>query len=47
MNGLSWIVIVIPTTVISGYALYLLISGIKRLTGLGLEEVIHSKQPTG
>ena len=43
MNGLSWIVIVIPTTIISGYALFLLIRGIKRLTGLELEEVIHSK----
>lgn len=43
MNGLSWIVIVIPTTIISGYALYLLIHGIKQLTGLGLEEVVHSK----
>ncbi|MDE0768337.1 MAG: MFS transporter [Opitutaceae bacterium] len=43
MNGLSWIVIVIPTTIISGYALFLLIRGIKQLTGLDLEEVFHSK----
>ena len=43
MNGLSWIVIVIPTTIISGYALFLLIRGIKQLTGLELEDVIHSK----
>ncbi|MCH6258875.1 hypothetical protein MLD52_20115 [Puniceicoccaceae bacterium K14] len=43
MNALSWVVIVIPTMVITGYALWLLFGGIKRLTGLTMEESMRTK----
>ncbi len=45
MNALSWPVIVIPTMVITVYALWRLISGIKRLSGLEFEEMMHAPPP--
>ncbi|MCB1122116.1 MAG: MFS transporter [Verrucomicrobiae bacterium] len=41
MNALSWPVIVIPSTVIMMFALWKLISGLSRLTGLKMEEMMH------
>lgn len=43
MNALSWVVIVIPTMLITGYALYLLLGGIKKLTGLTMEDAMRTK----
>jgi len=43
MNALSWPVIVIPTMIITVFALWRLISGIKKMTGLGLEEMMHTQ----
>lgn len=43
MNALSWVVIVIPTMIITGYALYLLLGGIKKLTGLTMEQAMKAK----
>ena len=43
MNALAWIVIIIPTMIITGYALWRLLVGIKKLTGLDFESVIRSK----
>ena len=43
MNVLSWPVIVIPTMIITIFALWRLIGGIKKLTGLGLEEMMHAQ----
>ena len=43
MNVLSWPVIVVPTMIITVFALWRLISGIKKLTGLGLEEMMHAQ----
>jgi hypothetical protein len=45
MNVLSWPVIVIPTMIITVFALWRLISGIKRLTGLTFEEMMHAPPP--
>ena len=42
MLSLSWPVIVIPVTVVMVVALWRLISGIKRLTGLELEEILRT-----
>lgn len=41
MNALSWPVIVVPTMIITVFALWRLISGIKRLSGLEFEEMVH------
>ena len=41
MNALSWPVIVLPTMVITVFALWRLITGITRLTGLRFEEMMH------
>ncbi|WP_221029677.1 VC0807 family protein [Actomonas aquatica] len=43
MNALSWPVIVLPTMVIMIFALWRLVSGITRLTGLKFEEMIHAE----
>lgn len=45
MNALSWPVIVIPTMIITVYALWRLISGIKRLSGLEFEQMMHTPPP--
>lgn len=42
MNALSWPVIVVPTMIITIFALWRLISGIKRLSGLSFEEMMHT-----
>lgn len=42
MNALSWPVIVVPTMVITIYALWRLVAGITKLTGLKLEEMLHA-----
>ena len=41
MNLMSYPVIVLPCMVITMFALFYVIRNIKRLTGLGLEDVIH------
>jgi hypothetical protein len=41
MNLLSWPVIALPSTAIMMFALWRLLSGITRLTGLPLEEIFH------
>jgi len=43
MNALSWPVIVVPTMVITLYALWRLIGGLRRLTGLPFEELFHAE----
>ena len=45
MTALSWPVIVIPSTIIMGYALWRLFAGIKRLTGLNMEAVLKTPPP--
>ncbi|MGY8716291.1 MAG: VC0807 family protein, partial [Verrucomicrobiia bacterium] len=45
MNALSWPVIVVPTMIITIYALWRLIGGIKRLSGLQFEEMMHTPPP--
>ncbi|SMF69414.1 VC0807 family protein [Pseudobacteriovorax antillogorgiicola] len=44
MTALSWPVIVIPSMIVMFFALYKLLNGIKKLTGLSLEEVMHAQQ---
>lgn len=41
MNLLSWPVIVLPSTAMSMYALWRLLGGIRRITGLELEQLMH------
>ncbi len=43
MNALSWPVIVVPTMVIMVFALWRLISGITRLTGMKFEDMMHAE----
>lgn len=43
MTALSWPVIVLPSMVLMMVALFKLLKGIKALTGLDLEEVLHSQ----
>jgi hypothetical protein len=43
MNILSWPVIVVPTMIISLFALWRLISGVMRLSGLKFDEVFHAE----
>ena len=45
MTALSWPVIVIPSTIVMAYALWRLFAGIKRLTGLGMEDVFKTPPP--
>jgi len=45
MNALSWPVIVVPTMIITVFALWRLVSGIKRLSGLTFEEMMHVPPP--
>lgn len=42
MNALSWPVIVIPTMIMTLYALWRLIGGLKRLTGLEFDAMFHA-----
>ena len=42
MNALSWPVIVVPTMIITVYALWRLMKGIMNYTGLGFEELMHA-----
>ena len=44
MNALSWPVIAIPSTLIMMVALWKLISGLTKLTGLHFEDMIHEAQ---
>jgi hypothetical protein len=41
MMAWSWPVITIPSMLIMMFALWLLLRGIKQMTGLGLEDVVH------
>ena len=43
MNLLSWPVIVLPSMVITLFAFWKLFSGISKLSGLEMEEVVHTK----
>ncbi|MCF3650755.1 VC0807 family protein [Synoicihabitans lomoniglobus] len=43
MNALSWPVIVVPTMIITVFALWRLVSGITKLTGLKFEEMLHAE----
>lgn len=43
MTALSWPVIVLPSMVIMFLALFKLLKGIKKLTGLELEQVLHAQ----
>lgn len=45
MNALSWPVIVLPTMIMTIYVLWRLFAGIKQLTGLGFEDVMHAPEP--
>jgi hypothetical protein len=42
MTWLSWPVIVVPSTAITLFALWRLLKGVERLTGLPLEEILHA-----
>ncbi len=44
MNALSWPVIVVPCLVIMLFALWRLMKGISRLTGLSTEEILRTQQ---
>ncbi|HEX2852977.1 MAG TPA: VC0807 family protein [Opitutaceae bacterium] len=41
MNLLSWPVIVVPSTAMTMYALWRLLGGLRRITGLELEQLLH------
>jgi intracellular septation protein A len=43
MTALSWPVIVIPSTLIMGVALWQLVKGLKKLTGLELEQILKAQ----
>ncbi len=45
MNAWSWPIIVLPTTAITMIMLWKLMTGIQRLTGLKLEEIMHGQAP--
>jgi hypothetical protein len=47
MTWLSWPVIVLPSMLIMAFILWHLFAGIKRLTGLGIEELSHKKPTQG
>lgn len=42
MLGWSWPVIVLPTMVVTIFALWRLITGLQKMTGLGLEDILHA-----
>lgn len=42
MNLLSWPVIVLPSTVMTMYALWRLLGGLQRITGLQFEQLMHT-----
>jgi len=46
MNVLSWPVIALPSAAMSMYALWRLLDGLKRITGLELEQLMHAKPET-
>ena len=43
MTALSWPVIVLPSTLIMGIALWRLVKGLKKLTGLELEQILKAQ----
>ncbi len=45
MNLLSWPVIVVPSTGMTMFALWRLLSGLQRVTGLELEQLMHAAPP--
>lgn len=45
MNALSWPVIVVPMMGMTIFVLWRLFAGIKALTGLGFDEVMHAPEP--
>lgn len=44
MNGLSWPVIALPTTIVTMIVFWRLMSGLTRLTGLQLEEIFNAAE---
>jgi len=47
LTGVSWLVIAVPTTSILVYALWRLISGLRKLTGLSFEGLLHEQHTKG
>lgn len=43
MTALSWIVIVIPSMIVLGLALWYFVSGLTRITGLPFDELMHAE----
>lgn len=46
MMGVSWIAIAIPSMALMLFAMWMLLSGVHKLTGLKLEDVLHSAKET-
>lgn len=46
MQGWSYLFIVLPSMVVTAYALFLLVNGIKRLTGYSFEEALNTPEDT-
>jgi hypothetical protein len=44
MQILSYPVIVLPSMLMMGFTFFKLIKGVKKITGLGLEEIVHQKK---
>ena len=44
MQLLSYPVIVLPSMIMMGFTFYKLLKGVKELTGLGLEDIVHQKK---
>jgi len=43
MHGLSWPVIVIPSTLILFFALWRLLKGLEKLTGLAQDQILNTQ----
>jgi len=45
MQGWSYLIIMVPSMVVTAYALYILVQGIQKLTGLSFEEALNQPDP--